>query len=152
MIILLRQNLNVLFHLDRYISLLDWTIFSISISIFSSQGNGKKEINYHPIPFFDIPISREAPTRAIYIYIYTHTFSLICLFFLSLTHSFTHFSSFMFLLVLQATTDCCVSVKAKLVLTNRNIASDICMYACMYWPTRHQMTDVTLDYKKERAN
>ncbi|CAF1560798.1 unnamed protein product, partial [Adineta ricciae] len=37
-------------------------------------------------------------------------------------HSFIRFSpSSMFLHVLQATTNYCMSVKAKLVLTNRNI-------------------------------
>jgi len=46
----------------------------LSIStFFSSRGKKKREIKHHLVPFFDIPISIEAPTRAIYIYIQTHT-------------------------------------------------------------------------------
>jgi hypothetical protein len=71
----------------------------------------EREINHHLVPFFDIPISIEAPTRAVYIYTHTniHMLSLICLFFLSLTHSFTHFSPSVVLLVLQATNAACLS-------------------------------------------
>lgn len=108
----------------------------LSISpFFSSLG----KMNRHHIPFFGIPISMEALTRARYMYIQTYTyntFSLICLFFLSLSHSFIRFSpSSMFLHVLQATTNYCMSVKAKLVLTNRNIVCDRCICMCVDRPT-----------------
>jgi hypothetical protein len=42
MIILLRKELNVLFHRDRYISLLDWTALSIFICIFFISRDWKK--------------------------------------------------------------------------------------------------------------
>jgi hypothetical protein len=123
----------------------------LSIStFFSSRGKKKREISHHLVPFFDIPISIEAPTRAIYIYIQTHTHVLVDMFVLSFTYSLTRFSPYMFLLVLQATTDCCMSVKAKLVPTNRNIACDICMYVdrpYVWW-----LTLFWIMRKKERIN
>jgi hypothetical protein len=92
----------------------------------------EREINHHLVPFFDIPISIEAPTRAVYIYIYTykHTHALVDMFVLSFTYSFIH--SFLSFCSLTCTTsnECCVSVKAKLVLTNRNIACDMYVRVC----------------------
>ena len=101
----------------------------------------------------------ETLTRARYMYIQTYTyntFSLICLFSLSLSHSFIRFSPpSMFLHVLQATTNYCMSVKAKLVLTNRNIVCGRCICVCVDRPTTVTIEWLTLRRimrKKERIN
>ncbi len=86
----------------------------------------------------------------IYTYKHTHTHVLVDMFVLSFTYSLTRFSPYMFLLVLQATTDCCMSVKAKLVPTNRNIACDICMYVDR--PYVRWLTLFWIMRKKERIN
>jgi len=109
----------------------------LSIStFFSSPGKKKREINHHLVPFFDIPISIEAPTRAIYIYTYkyTHTFSLICLFFLSLTHSLVSLLICSYLYYKQRLTAVCLS---KLNLS-RLIEISPVIYVCM-------LTDPTSD-------
>ena len=113
---------------------------------FSALGKREREISHHPVPFFDIPISIEAPTRAIY------THALVDMFVLPFTHSLTHSAIFLFLSSCTRSDDCCMSVKAKLVLTNRNIVCNMDERVHIGWPFRHRMTGVLLDYEPERAN
>ena len=132
MITLRRQELNVLFRLDRYISLLDWTA-TVSVCLpFLLQGDEKEKstiILLHFLTFQLVETHRLVQS--------IHTLSLICLFFLSLTHSLTHFSLFS---SWTRSGDCCVSVKAKLVLTNRNIVCN------MYERVQHTLTDWTIGW------